>query len=456
MRWRASSRASATSSPRLKCLGAPADFAVLVYLIEILVIAALGRPIGLAVGAAIPFVADALPHGALAGPACRRLSGRAGARCRLRLADRARLRALSRSAGRARSARRRCSATRSRRPRMRPRTAYLVAPAVSAAALARACRRPRLRPAHRRASSSSRRPAPSSCSGRSASRPCGWRAACRGGDRPMLRLALGNIHRPGALTAVGRPLARPRPHARGRAGPDRRQFPPRAFRRDPARCAELLLPRHPATAIATPSRPWSRAPRPTPSSSSQPMLRGRLVKPVRGVPAEKAAIDPEVRWVLEGDRGITYAAATAAGQSQLVAGAWWPQDYDGPPLVSFDRKIAEGLRLKLGDTVTVNVLGREVTRNGRQSSARSSGSRCRINSVMIFSPNTFRGAPFGSSRRSPFRTAARSEQGARAPQDGHRGLPGDHRGPGQGGGRDRQPARRARSAGRCAALRRSP
>ena len=33
----------------------------------------------------------------------------------------------------------------------------------------------------------------------------------------------------------------------------------------------------------------------------------------------------------------------------------------GPPLVSFEKKIADGLGLKIGDPVTVNVLGRNIT-----------------------------------------------------------------------------------------------
>ena len=46
--------------------------------------------------------------------------------------------------------------------------------------------------------------------------------------------------------------------------------------------------------------------------------------------------------------------------SRLVEGEWWQQNYDGPPLVSFEKKIADGLGLKLGDAVTVNVLGRDI------------------------------------------------------------------------------------------------
>ena len=124
-----------------------------------------------------------------------------------------------------------------------------------------------------------------------------------------------------------------------------------------------------------------------------PMLRGRMTA-VRGVAPDKAGIDPDVRWVFEGDRGITYAAAQPP-KSKLTAGAWWPENYDGPPLVSFESKVGEGLHLKPGDTITVNVLGREVTAavgNLREIEWQSLG----INFLMVFSPNTFRGAPFGN------------------------------------------------------------
>ena len=78
--------------------------------------------------------------------------------------------------------------------------------------------------------------------------------------------------------------------------------------------------------------------------------------------------------------------------SRVTEGEWWKPDYDGPPLVSFEKKVADGLGLKLNDTVTVNVLGRSITArisNLRTLDWQSLG----INFVMIFSPNTFRGAP---------------------------------------------------------------
>ncbi|CAN5267723.1 FtsX-like permease family protein [soil metagenome] len=121
-----------------------------------------------------------------------------------------------------------------------------------------------------------------------------------------------------------------------------------------------------------------------------PMMRGRIVK-VRDVSADAASSTPDAAWALRGDRGLTYADTLPEG-SRLSAGEWWPKDYDGPPLVSFVDDIAKGLGLKIGDKVTVNVLGRDVTAtiaNLRQVNWRSLG----INFVMVFTPNTLRAAP---------------------------------------------------------------
>jgi putative ABC transport system permease protein len=121
-----------------------------------------------------------------------------------------------------------------------------------------------------------------------------------------------------------------------------------------------------------------------------PMLRGRIVS-AGGLKAEDLKAAPNAAWVLQSDRGITYATDVPAG-SRVVAGEWWKGDYQGPPLVSFENKIAEGLGLKIGDPVVVNVLGRNITAtlaNLRAVEWQSLG----INFVMVFSPGSFRGAP---------------------------------------------------------------
>ena len=97
-------------------------------------------------------------------------------------------------------------------------------------------------------------------------------------------------------------------------------------------------------------------------------------------------------WVLNGDRGITYSDALPAG-SQIIEGAWWPADYEGEPLVSFEADIAKALGLKIGETVTVNVLGRNLSAKIANFRKVRWGS-IDINFVMIFSPNTLRKAPF--------------------------------------------------------------
>jgi putative ABC transport system permease protein len=121
-----------------------------------------------------------------------------------------------------------------------------------------------------------------------------------------------------------------------------------------------------------------------------PMLRGRIVS-AHGVPAAELKPPPEAAWALQSDRGITYSNVVPAG-SRVIAGEWWKPDYDGPPLVSFEKRIADGIGLKLGDQVVVNVLGRNLTAtvaNLRALDWQSLG----INFVMVFSPNSLRGAP---------------------------------------------------------------
>ncbi len=89
-----------------------------------------------------------------------------------------------------------------------------------------------------------------------------------------------------------------------------------------------------------------------------PSLRARVVA-VNGVPADQVHAAPDTAWALRGDRGLTYAAAMPKG-TRLVAGAWWPSDYRGAPLVSFDAGLARGWGVGVGDTIRLNVLGRDI------------------------------------------------------------------------------------------------
>ena len=121
-----------------------------------------------------------------------------------------------------------------------------------------------------------------------------------------------------------------------------------------------------------------------------PTLRARVVA-VNGVPAEQVQATPETRWALSGDRGLTY-AADPPPDTRIVAGAWWPPDYTGPPLVSFDSGLAKGWAVKVGDTIRVNVLGRDIdlrVASLRQIAWQTLG----MNFAMVASPGLLRNAP---------------------------------------------------------------
>ena len=121
-----------------------------------------------------------------------------------------------------------------------------------------------------------------------------------------------------------------------------------------------------------------------------PMLRGRVVR-IDGVPVRDAKVAPGSEWVVQSDIGLSY-AADLPPNAEIVAGKWWPADYDGPPLVSLAEEEAIDFGLEPGDTLSVNVLGREFTAEVA-SLRRVDWTAFDINFVVIFSPGVLEGAP---------------------------------------------------------------
>ena len=120
---------------------------------------------------------------------------------------------------------------------------------------------------------------------------------------------------------------------------------------------------------------------------SAPMLRG-IITQINGTPAHETAGD---HWVLEGDRGITY-STELPDNTRLLDGEWWETDYTGSPLVSFAAEEAEEMGLKLGDTLTVNILGRDI--EATISSFREVDfSTAGIGFIMSMNPAALSGAP---------------------------------------------------------------
>lgn len=206
--------------------------------------------------------------------------------------------------------------------------------------------------------------------------------------RPALRLALANLHRPGAPTAqlvlslgIGLTVLVAIALVEGNL----------------AREVETRLPAEAPAYYFIDIQPdqltgFGEIVRATPGAhfDQVPMMRGRITR-LNGIPVEEAAVAPEAQWALRSDRGLTYSAVLPQG-SRLAAGAWWPPDYQGPPLVSFDAALARGMGLEVGDSLTVNLLGREITAVIANLRA-IDWERLGINFVMVFAPGTLDHAP---------------------------------------------------------------
>lgn len=120
---------------------------------------------------------------------------------------------------------------------------------------------------------------------------------------------------------------------------------------------------------------------------SAPMLRGIITK-INDQPARDVAGN---HWVLDGDRGVTYSTAMPEN-TRLTEGTWWPEDYTGPPLISFAAEEAAEMGLALGDALTINILGRDIT--GTISSFREVDfSTAGIGFILAMNPGALSGGP---------------------------------------------------------------
>ena len=121
-----------------------------------------------------------------------------------------------------------------------------------------------------------------------------------------------------------------------------------------------------------------------------PMLRGRITA-VNGVPSRKIKPASNVAWVLRNDRGLTWSARPPEN-ARIIEGSWWPDNYSGPPLISFDARAARGFGVGVGDSLTINILGRPIT--ARIANLREiAWGTMQLNFVIIFSPGVIEKAP---------------------------------------------------------------
>lgn len=206
---------------------------------------------------------------------------------------------------------------------------------------------------------------------------------------PLPRLALANLHRPGAQTralvvALGLGLTLFVTLAAIQTSITseiRTQVPEKA-----PSFFVLDIPRDRAAEFEA----MVRSADPDAAINMIPALRGTVVEYAGQRVADLAEI-PEGAWILRGDRGMTYSAIVPEG-SEVVEGQWWSPDYRGPPLVSVYKDVADALGLKIGDSLTISVLGVEIPT--RVASIRAvKWENFGLNYALVFSPGTFDAAP---------------------------------------------------------------
>ena len=121
--------------------------------------------------------------------------------------------------------------------------------------------------------------------------------------------------------------------------------------------------------------------------SSAPMMRG-IISKINGMPAEDFAGD---HWAIRGDRGLTY-SKNPPESGKIIEGKWWEENYIGEPVISFTANEAKEIGLSIGDKITVNVLGRDIT--GTITNFRDvNWASMQINFLMMFNPFALEAAP---------------------------------------------------------------
>ncbi|NJB67891.1 putative ABC transport system permease protein [Desulfobaculum xiamenense] len=222
--------------------------------------------------------------------------------------------------------------------------------------------------------------------------------------QPHLRQALANIHRPGASTGsvifslgLGLTVLTSVALVDG-------NIQDIAGRRTPGQAPSYFLVDIPRADMAE----LAQAALDIPGVSRlerEPSVRGRITH-INGRPARPEDVDPSVAWALNSDRSLTFAHAQP-DKITLASGTWWDGDYAGPPVICLDHDIAKGFGMRLGDTLTVNILGRPITASV-VCTRHIDWTTAAVNHAIIFGPGVLENAPY------TFIATAYAEPGAEA------------------------------------------
>jgi len=122
-----------------------------------------------------------------------------------------------------------------------------------------------------------------------------------------------------------------------------------------------------------------------------PMIRARMSTINDVSVKDREYPDPGGEWMANREANLSFASKLSAS-NEIVEGEWWPEDYDGPALVSIEEEAALETGLTIGDRMTFIVAGREV--DATIASVRKiNWDSFQPNFFMVFSPGALDGLP---------------------------------------------------------------
>ena len=122
-----------------------------------------------------------------------------------------------------------------------------------------------------------------------------------------------------------------------------------------------------------------------------PLIRARMSTINDVSVKERDYPDEGGRWMANREANLSF-AATLSSSNEIVEGKWWPDDYDGPPLVSVEEEAAMETGLTIGDRMTFVVAGREL-KVTIASIRKINWDSFQPNFFMVFSPGALDGMP---------------------------------------------------------------
>lgn len=211
---------------------------------------------------------------------------------------------------------------------------------------------------------------------------------------PIARMALANLHRPGAqtgrlVTALGFGLS-----AFVLLAVVQTSLDANIAQRVPAKAPDYFVVDLPPQDLAT----FTQAVQSTAPGAhirTVPALRGAILAYGPSWHQSRTADMkdiPDDAWALKGERGLTFTDTVPEGNT-VTEGQWWTPQTANDPQVSVDEKLAHAINLHIGDTITIGLLG--VERSARVTSLRRiDWDSFGFNYVLVFSSGALRGAPY--------------------------------------------------------------